>query len=40
MDKPFAGKVFDSNLDTAFGHTDPFKLVIGQRGAIEGWMMD
>lgn len=33
----FAGKVFDSNLDTTFGHTDPFKLVIGQRGAIEGW---
>jgi FKBP-type peptidyl-prolyl cis-trans isomerase len=33
----FGGKVFDSNLDTAFGHTDPFVFVIGQRGAIEGW---
>jgi FKBP-type peptidyl-prolyl cis-trans isomerase FkpA len=33
----FAGKVFDSNLDSAFGHTEPFKLTIGQRGAIEGW---
>jgi len=33
----FAGKVFDSNLDSAFGHTDPYVFVIGQRGAIEGW---
>lgn len=33
----FGGKVFDSNLDTAFGHTDPFVFVVGQRGAIEGW---
>lgn len=33
----FGGKVFDSNQDSAFGHTDPFVLVIGQRGAIEGW---
>jgi FKBP-type peptidyl-prolyl cis-trans isomerase FkpA len=33
----FAGKVFDSNLDTSFGHADPFVFVIGQRGAIEGW---
>lgn len=35
--KTFGGKVFDSNQDTTFGHTDPFTLVIGQRGAIEGW---
>lgn len=33
----FEGKVFDSNLDTTFGHSDPFVFVIGQRGAIEGW---
>ncbi len=33
----FAGKVFDTNKDTTFGHTDPFTLVIGRRGAIEGW---
>ncbi len=33
----FGGQVFDSNLDSTFGHTDPFVLVIGKRGAIEGW---
>lgn len=33
----FGGKVFDSNLDTAFGHPNPFVFVVGQRGAIEGW---
>ena len=33
----FAGKVFDSNMDSTFGHADPFVLVIGKRGAIEGW---
>lgn len=33
----FQGKVFDSNLDTTFGHAEPFTFVIGQRGAIEGW---
>ncbi|MEP7258653.1 MAG: FKBP-type peptidyl-prolyl cis-trans isomerase [Flavitalea sp.] len=33
----FAGKVFDSNMDSAFGHSDPYVLVIGKRGAIEGW---
>jgi FKBP-type peptidyl-prolyl cis-trans isomerase FkpA len=35
--KTFGGKVFDSNIDTSFGHTDPYMLVIGRRGAIEGW---
>ena len=35
--KTFEGKVFDSNIDSTFGHTDPYVLVIGQRGAIEGW---
>lgn len=33
----FEGKVFDSNLDSTFGHPDPYIFVIGQRGAIEGW---
>ncbi len=33
----FGGTVFDSNLDSTFGHTEPFVFVIGQRGAIEGW---
>lgn len=33
----FDGKVFDSNIDTSFGHPDPYVLVIGARGAIEGW---
>jgi FKBP-type peptidyl-prolyl cis-trans isomerase FkpA len=33
----FAGKVFDSNMDSAFGHADPYVLVIGKHGAIEGW---
>lgn len=35
--KTFEGKVFDSNVDTSFGHPEPYVLVIGQRGAIEGW---
>jgi FKBP-type peptidyl-prolyl cis-trans isomerase FkpA len=33
----FEGTVFDSNLDTSFGHPDPYVFVVGQRGAIEGW---
>lgn len=33
----FAGEVFDTNMDSTFGHTEPYVLVIGQRGAIEGW---
>ncbi|MBA4166698.1 MAG: FKBP-type peptidyl-prolyl cis-trans isomerase [Chitinophagaceae bacterium] len=33
----FAGKVFDSNMDSAFGHADPYVLTIGKHGAIEGW---
>jgi FKBP-type peptidyl-prolyl cis-trans isomerase FkpA len=35
--KTLEGKVFDSNVDSTFGHTEPYVLVIGQRGAIEGW---
>lgn len=33
----FQGKVFDSNVDTTFGHSEPYVFVIGKRGAIEGW---
>jgi FKBP-type peptidyl-prolyl cis-trans isomerase len=33
----FGGIVFDSNLDSSFGHTDPYPLVIGTHSAIEGW---
>lgn len=33
----FQGAVFDSNLDSSFGHAEPYVFVIGQRGAIEGW---
>lgn len=33
-----AGKKFDSNVDTAFGHAgQPFVFQIGSRGAIQGW---
>lgn len=32
-----SGKVFDSNIDTSFGHTDPFEFVVGTRQVIEGW---
>ena len=35
--KSFDGKPFDSNIDSSFHHTDPYVLVIGNRGAIEGW---
>ncbi len=31
------GKVFDSNEDPAFGHTDPFSFVLGQNMVIQGW---
>jgi FKBP-type peptidyl-prolyl cis-trans isomerase len=34
----FKGEVFDTNMDTTFGHAQPYSFVIGgQRGAIEGW---
>jgi len=35
--KSFDGKPFDSNIDSSFHHTNPYVLVIGSRGAIEGW---
>jgi FKBP-type peptidyl-prolyl cis-trans isomerase FkpA len=33
----FAGVKFDSNVDTSFRHTDPYKFVIGQMGSIPGF---
>ncbi len=31
------GNRFDSNVDPAFGHTDPFQFVAGTGSVIEGW---
>lgn len=31
------GKKFDSNVDTSFGHIDPYTFVIGQQGSIAGF---
>jgi FKBP-type peptidyl-prolyl cis-trans isomerase FkpA len=31
------GKVFDSNIDTSFGHAQPFSFVTGARQTIQGW---
>ena len=31
------GKTFDSNTDTAFHHTDPFKVELGKGRVIKGW---
>lgn len=31
------GQVFDSNIDSTFGHTDPMEFVVGTRQVIEGW---
>ena len=31
------GEVFDSNIDTSFGHTEPFGFTVGQKQVIEGW---
>ena len=31
------GDKFDSNVDPSFGHTDTFKIVIGQMGSIQGF---
>ncbi len=30
-------KVFDSNIDSSFGHTEPFELVLGRGSVIPGW---
>jgi FKBP-type peptidyl-prolyl cis-trans isomerase FkpA len=35
--KNFKGEAFDSNVDPAFGHTDTFKIIIGQMGSIQGF---
>jgi FKBP-type peptidyl-prolyl cis-trans isomerase len=32
----FKGQVFDSNIDTAFHHTEPYSVTVGQRGVIPG----
>jgi FKBP-type peptidyl-prolyl cis-trans isomerase len=31
------GDKFDSNIDSSFGHTDVFKIVVGQMGSIQGF---
>lgn len=31
------GTTFDSNVDTAFGHTTPFEFKLGQGQVIKGW---
>jgi FKBP-type peptidyl-prolyl cis-trans isomerase len=35
--KLFDGSVFDSNIDSTFGHTEPFEFVVGRHQVIEGW---
>ncbi len=31
------GKVFDTNMDTTKGHTDPIQIPVGRRGSIQGF---
>ena len=31
------GKVFDTNMDTSKGHTDPIQIPVGTRTAMRGW---
>jgi FKBP-type peptidyl-prolyl cis-trans isomerase FkpA len=31
------GTMFDSNLDSTFGHPEPFEFIVGGRQVIEGW---
>lgn len=31
------GKTFDSNIDPAFGHVQPFKFTLGKGMVIQGW---
>ncbi len=33
----FEGKIFDSNMDSAFGHKDPFTFQVGSQQVIPGW---
>jgi FKBP-type peptidyl-prolyl cis-trans isomerase FkpA len=35
--KTFDGKVFDTNMDTSFHHTDPLGVTIGRGGSIAGF---
>lgn len=35
--KTMDGKVFDSNIDPQFSHTEPLEFVLGQRQVIAGW---
>jgi len=35
--KLFSGKVFDSNIDTTFKHTQPFTFTLGRGSVIKGW---
>lgn len=35
--KTMDGKTFDSNVDPAFQHVEPFKMVLGQGQVIRGW---
>lgn len=34
---PTNGKVFDTNMDTTKGHTDPIDIPVGTRGSIQGF---
>jgi FKBP-type peptidyl-prolyl cis-trans isomerase FkpA len=36
--KTFAGKVFDSNTDPAFGHTEPYEVKMWAPEVIQGWV--
>ncbi len=36
--KTFAGKVFDSNTDPAFGHTEPYEVNMWAPEVIQGWV--
>lgn len=31
------GNTFDSNIDSAFGHVQPFEFIVGSGSVIEGW---
>lgn len=31
------GNAFDSNIDSAFGHVQPFEFIVGTGSVIEGW---
>jgi FKBP-type peptidyl-prolyl cis-trans isomerase len=32
-----SGNVFDTNMDTSKGHTDPIQIAVGSRGSIQGF---